>query len=633
MRRFFFPLGPEYHRGLYAGITLCLIFITYPASQRKLTNHPSVLDICFVILSILCCGYWITEFEALNFRAGAETQLDYFISLVGIPLGLEAARRVLGWPLPIIALVAIAFGVFGQYLPEPFEHAGFSLREIAVYLFLSNNGFFGLMTNILATFVILFIFFGAILDSIGASRLFIDLPMAMVGHKPGGPAKVAVLASALFGSISGSAIANTVSTGTFTIPLMKKSGFPPHVAGAIEPSASIGGMFLPPVMGAGGFIMAELTGIAYSKIMLYSLLPALIYFLSVIMLIHFEAGKQNLGITDRPKNLRTPAAILKSEGYLLMPLLTIAVLLLIGYSPGFSASAGIVLMLGIGIIQKRERRSPSQLWLASTKGVSNTLVIGATIGVIGVVIGIIELTGIGLQISSIFISAAQSFHLPDDILTSAPAVKATINQFSQVFLTIILTAIASLILGMGAPVTAAYLITVILVGPALADMGISIIAAHMIVYWLSQDSNITPPVCVAAYAGAAIAKADPWKTGWTAFKYSKMLYLMPILFAFHPAALMKGSTTNNLTFWLIMPLATLLFAAILQGFYIRRLKLWERGIGLILLITMLTTFDMARITAATIFLGLLLCIQIKSRKSLQHPLKVNPEEIPANQLP
>ena len=608
-----FPIGPQYHRGIYATLTLVMIFISFPFSSRSPSNRPSGIDIGLIVLSLITCGYWIVEFEALNFRAGAETQTDFIISVIGIPLGLEATRRVLGFSLPIIGIAAICFGLFGQYLPEPFEHAGFSIEEIAVYLFLSSNGFFGIMTNILATFVILFIFFGAILEAIGASRLFMDFPISILGHRPGGPAKVSVLASALFGSISGSAIANTVSTGTFTIPLMKKSGFPPRVAGAIEPAASIGGMFLPPVMGAGGFIMAELTGIPYSKIMLYSLIPALVYFGSIIMLIHFEAKKQGITATARSPHSPKPMDILKSDGYMVLPLAGVATMLLLGYSPGFSASSGIVLMVLMGLIQPKGRKTPKDLTKAAINGTSNTLIIGATIGVIGIIVGMIELTGIGLQISSMFLSLVDAVKLPTNWLGIDSSWILSADHLIQTLLTVILTAIASLILGMGAPVTAAYLITVVLVGPALTELGVSIIAAHMIVYWLSQDSNITPPVCVAAYAGAAIAKADPWQTGWTAFKYAKMLYLMPILFAFHPEALLGGTLLENIVFWLLIIPVTVLFAAVLQGYLFRPLTRWERLLLTVLMIGMLTRMEEVRWASLGLTVMIML-LQVRSQK-------------------
>ncbi|MCB1150171.1 TRAP transporter fused permease subunit, partial [bacterium] len=363
----------------------------------------------------------------------------------------------------------------------------------------------------------LFIFFGAFLQKSGAGRFFIDLPMALAGKSAGGPAKVAVMASALFGSVSGSAIANTVSTGAFTIPLMKRAGFRPHVAGAIEPAASIGGMFMPPIMGAGGFLMAELTETPYAHIMAIAIIPALLYFFSVFMMIHFEAKKQKIeGIreADAPHWTR----VLKEQWYYAMPLVIITVLMIIGKSPGYSAFWATLSCIGVSWVRKDTRMGPREIWDAIQTGAVNTLIIGATIGVIGIIVGTISLTGIGLKFSDIIISLASG----------------------NLLAAILLVGLASLVLGMGVPVTAAYLITAVLAVPPLTEMGVVLIAAHMIVYWFSQDSNITPPVCVAAYAGAAIAGSDPWKTGWTSFKFAKLLYVMPLLFAFTPSILFEG---------------------------------------------------------------------------------------------
>jgi len=411
----------------------------------------------------------------------------------------------------------LVYAYFGPYFPEVIAHRGFGFERLSTALYLTTNGVFGVMANVLATYVILFIFFGAFLHKSGAGKFFIDLPMALAGKTTGGPAKVAVIASALFGSVSGSAIANTVSTGAFTIPLMKRAGFKPHVAGAIEPSASIGGMFMPPIMGAGGFLMAELTETPYAYIMMIAIFPALLYFFSVFCMIHFEAKKQNItGIAG--EDLPHWTIVLKREWYFSLPLVIITVLMIMGRSPGYSAFWATLSCIAISWVRKETRMGPKEIWEAILTGARNTLIIGATLGVIGIIVGTISLTGIGLKFSDIIISLASG----------------------NLLAAILLVALASLVLGMGVPVTAAYLITAVLAVPPLAELGVVVIAAHMIVYWFSQDSNITPPVCVAAYAGAAIAGSDPWKTGWTSFKFAKLLYVMPILFAFTPQILFEG---------------------------------------------------------------------------------------------
>ncbi len=507
-------LGP-----LVVGVVILapVLFLLDRRLAPRAPENPSPLDIALAVISGGVVYYWIHEFEALNYRAGAETGLDAMVSIVGILLSLEVCRRVLGLAMTSIGIVMILYASFGAYLPDVIAHRGFGVERLATSLYLTTNGVFGVMANVLATYVILFIFFGAFLHKSGAGRFFIDLPMALAGKSTGGPAKVAVMASALFGSVSGSAIANTVSTGAFTIPLMKRAGFRPHVAGAIEPSASIGGMFMPPIMGAGGFLMAELTETPYSHIMLIAIFPAMLYFFSVFCMIHFEAKKHNIkGFVD--ENLPHWTVVLRQQWYFSLPLVIITVLMILGRSPGFSAFWATLSCIAISWVNKETRMGPKETWEAIQTGARNTLIIGATLGVIGIIVGTISLTGIGLKFSDIIISLAGGNLLP----------------------AILLVALASLVLGMGVPVTAAYLITAVLAVPPLTEMGVVLIAAHMIVYWFSQDSNITPPVCVAAYAGAAIAGSDPWKTGWTAFKFAKLLYVVPILFAFTPAILFEG---------------------------------------------------------------------------------------------
>jgi len=510
-------VGRLWPLALGAVVIAVVIHVIDDRLMRRWPENPTLSDLLLALASAAVVYYWLHEFEALNYRAGAETELDALVSVVGVVISLEVCRRVLGWSMTLIGVAALGYAYLGPYFPDVIAHRGFGFERLSTFLFLTTNGVFGVMANVLATYVILFIFFGAFLHKSGAGKFFIDLPMALAGRTTGGPAKVAVIASALFGSVSGSAIANTVSTGAFTIPLMKRAGFRPHVAGAIEPSASIGGMFMPPIMGAGGFLMAELTETPYAHIMLIAIAPALLYFFSVFCMIHFEAKKQKIyGIVE--ENAEHWTVVLKREWYFSMPLVIITVLMIKGYSPGFAAFWATISCIVISWFRKETRMGPKEVWEAILTGAQNTLIIGATLGVIGIIVGTISLTGIGLKFSDIIISLAGG----------------------NLLAAIVLVGLASLVLGMGVPVTAAYLITAVLAVPPLTEMGVVLIAAHMIVYWFSQDSNITPPVCVAAYAGAAIAGSDPWKTGWTSFKYAKLLYVMPLLFAFTPAILFEG---------------------------------------------------------------------------------------------
>jgi TRAP transporter 4TM/12TM fusion protein len=297
-----------------------------------------VVDYLLILLSILSIGYWILNFEAINYRTGAENALDKTVAVVGVLIGIELARRVVGNAFVIIGIVMILYGVYGPYAPDLFAHPGDTFPNLCTTIYYMSDGVFGIMANVLATYVILFRSFRRLSRKKRCPAVFIDWPLAAVGHKIGGPAKVSVIASGLFGSISGSAIANTVSTGAFTIPMMKKAGFRPHIAGGIEPAASIGGMFMPPIMGAGGFIMAELTGVPYSRIMLVGLFPAFMYFFSVFMMVHYEAKKFNI-VGERSEH--SAMEILKKEWFFTMPLIIITIFMLSGYSPGYSAILGL----------------------------------------------------------------------------------------------------------------------------------------------------------------------------------------------------------------------------------------------------------------------------------------------------
>jgi TRAP transporter 4TM/12TM fusion protein len=533
------PAPTQYHRGVYIVITYILVLLVY----RLPTIWGRIVDYILIAASIVTIGYWITNFEVINYRSGAETDLDKAIAMVGVLVGVELARRVVGPIFVIIGTVMLIYGVYGEYAPELISHAGDTFPDLATSLFYKSDGVFGIMANVLATYILLFVIFGAFLEKSGAQRFFIDFPLAAVGHKTGGTAKVSVIASGLFGSISGSAIANTVSTGAFTIPMMKRSGFRPHVAGGIEPAASIGGMFMPPIMGAGGFIMAELTGVPYSQIMLVALFPAFMYFFSVFVMVHYEAKRSNI-VGEKSKE--SAKDILKKEWFYIMPLVVITIFMLMGYSPGYSAILGIITCIAVSWVKKDTRIDGKAFLEASRAGAEQSLKIGATVGVIGIIVGVLTYSGLVLTFADIIIELAAG----------------------RLFLTILLIALASLVLGMGVPVTAAYLITAVVAVPALTHLGVNEIAAHMIVYWLSQDSNITPPVCIAAFAGATIAKANMWKTAFNAFKFAKFLYLGPFLFGYVPGFSLNGSSWDIAITFVLIIIGTWGYSWFLSGIWI-----------------------------------------------------------------
>jgi len=532
------PAATQFHRGIYVIITYILVFLVY-RSKHLLAR---VGDFLLIALSVTTLGYWILNFEVINYRAGAETEIDKWIAVAGVLVGVEVARRVVGLVFVVMGAIMLTYGVFGEYAPELISHAGDTFPDLCTSIFYKSDGVFGIMANVLATYIILFVIFGAFLEKSGAQRFFIDFPLAAVGHKIGGPGKVSVIASGLFGSISGSAIANTVSTGAFTIPMMKKAGFEKHVAGGIEPAASLGGMFMPPIMGAGGFIMAEMTGLPYSHIMLVAIFPALMYFFSVFVMVHYYAKRNNI---VGEKSERSAREIFKQEWFYILPLVVITILMLMGYSPGYSAIIGIVTCIGVSWFRKETRVDLRGFVAASRAGAEASLKIGATVGVIGIIIGVLTYSGLVLTFADIVIELADG----------------------KLYLTILFIALASLVLGMGVPVTAAYLITAVVAVPALTHLGVNQIAAHMIVYWLSQDSNITPPVCIAAFAGATIAKANMWATAWMAFKFAKFLYLAPFIFGYVPAFSLDGSGSDIAITFLLVFFGTWLYSWLLSGIW------------------------------------------------------------------
>ena len=577
----------QFHLGFYMLLTFALIGIFYRCRKNSPASRPSLIDLGMIALSIFTIGYWIVEYPNLVNRAGNYSHLDIFVGGVAIVISFEVSRRTVGWALPIIAMIGILYALFGRSLPDAIAHRGFPIRRIIEYCFFSQAGVFGIMANVMATYVILFIFFGAFLEKSGVGQFFINLPMSIAGRSIGGAAKVSVMTSGFFGSVAGSAIANTVATGTFTIPLMKRTGFRPHIAGAVEASASVGGQFLPPVMGAGAFLMAERTGLPYSQIALLSIMPAVLYFLSVWVMVHFEAKKQGLE--------RIPAAeipkllpLLKSGWYYLLPLLTLVGILIAGYTAYKAAFFAILVTIAVSYFRPETRLTPKRIWEAMVTGAKNSLAIGGAVATIGIIVAVIDLTGLG----RIF---------PDLVLSVAGSNKA---------IAILFLAAASLVLGMGIPVTAAYLITSELAVPILTtpEMGIPIIAAHLIIFWLSQDSNITPPVALGAYAGAAIARADPWQTGWACFKFSKLLYIMPLLFAY-THILFTGGTFFSYTLSVVSAVVgTVIFSIVTMGYFVRKTQ-WYEWILLALAAFLAYTYNIWTFVIAIVLVAVVYTLQ------------------------
>ncbi|MDP6364577.1 MAG: TRAP transporter fused permease subunit [Nitrospinota bacterium] len=527
-------------------------------------RRSQVINFALMGLAIVCLGYFVQNYLDLQDRTGAWTPTDFWMALLAICLSLEAARRGLSIWIPSIAVFALLYAHFGSYFPGQISHRGSTIHQIVNYTFYSQEGIFGVMTSVMATYVLIFIYLGAFMNRSGMGQFFIDMPLALAGRTAGGPAKVAVLASAIFGSISGSSIANIVSTGTFTIPLMKKVGFRPHVAGAVENSASLGGQLLPPVMGSGAFVMAEITGVPYVKIMAMAAFPALLYLFSIGIIVHLEAKRNGIsGMAD--EDLQTPMKVFREGWFHLLPLMILLVFLIAGFSPDLCAAVAIVSIIGINwvrmglahyvpdsFVSPKEKMGLRGIFDSLVDGTENSLIVGSAAASVGIIVGMVALTGLGLKMSYLLVELSGG----------------------SLLFAIFMVAVASLVLGMALPITASYLVLVVLAGPALESLGVPLIAAHMIVFWLSQDSNITPPVCLGAYVAASIAGADPWKTGWMSFRFAKMLYVIPLLFAYTPI-LLTGSA--KLAVWVMVAavVGTIAFSAWTMGYFLRRTSIVE----------------------------------------------------------
>ena len=511
---------PEVIRGTFIGGIGVLIFlekILHVKDLKDLKKNFNYRDGIFSFLMFLTTLYFIFEFPNISRRAGLPNKWDIFFGSIVIGLSLEVTRRKTGYPLFFIGFGFFLYNFAGPILPGVLSHAGFSLSRTMGFLYTSLYGVYGRVTQIFATYVFMFILFGSVMRATGAAKFFVDLPYMLTYNSRGAAAKSAVIASGIMGSVSGSAVANVMTTGIFTIPLIKKSGYKNYEAAAIETAASTGGQLVPPIMGAGAFVMAELTGIPYSRIITVSIIPALLYFFSLMIIVHREGLKRDI-VKERIEKEERKIIIknlLTNGWFYFLPIIFLFVFLFLGYSPVYSAFWAILINIVTTFIFKGKKISFYKIFRAFKEGTENILFVGSAVGTIGIIIGTVYLTGLGLKFSGLILSLSLGY-LP---------------------LMLVLIALASYVLGMGLTVTSSYIILAVLAAPALIEAGVSLMGAHLIIFWLSQDANITPPVCLAAYSAAGIAKADPIKTGWTSLRYAKVIYIVPLLMAYTPILL------------------------------------------------------------------------------------------------
>jgi TRAP transporter 4TM/12TM fusion protein len=541
----------QYFRGIAILYSLVLPLLLYKGWKGDRADRPSVLDLLVAAGAAAGVVYWIVNYEQMAYRAGDYTVVDVWMGVVVIIVAIEAARRVLGMDMALCAIVPIVYALFGNYLPYIIGHKGYSVRRIIEYVYLTNDGVFGIMAEVLAEFIIPFVAFGAFLERAGVAKFFVDISLAGLGRIAGGPAQASVVSSMLMGTISGSPIAETVTKGPITIPLMKKAGFPGHIAGAVEAAASNGAAIMPPVMGAGAFVMSEMTGIPYVEIIKVALIPGLLYFLSVGVMIYFESKK--LGLRGLPREeLPRSLEVWKRGWYLLLPIVVLIAVMLAGYSPQFAAFYAIVSTIIVSWFRKETRMGPKQIWLALVDAGKNCLFVAALTGAVGILIGVLSLTGIIVRFPYILVDLAGQ----------------------SVLLTVALIACATFVLGLPLPITATFRGVAVIGAPALMKLGVPVLSAHLIIFWLALDSNITPPVAMGPFAAAAIAQSDPMKTGWTCFRFAKVIYLMPVLFAY-THILFTGTPGQNIAAIASATLGTVMFSIVSTGFFHVRTTLIE----------------------------------------------------------
>jgi TRAP transporter 4TM/12TM fusion protein len=511
-------VSTETNRGLYLMFTSVLVFLLFPARRGAPKTRPSVVDLVLVAATVASIGYWMDQYaEYAIDRVSAPSAWDLGMGVVGILVILETSRRVLGPIITLIALVFLAQLYYGELLPGKLAHPGMTVERIIEFTFSTQEAMFGVVTATFATFVFPFMILGGFLERSGAGTFFMELGTALAGRWRGGPAKVAVLTSAFFGSISGSSVANVVATGSFTIPLMKRIGYKPEHAGAIEAIASTGGQFMPPIMGAGVFILATLTQTDYLSIALMNVIPALLFFIFLIYMVDLQALRS--GLKGLPaEEIPSVREVLKRGWHFFIPLAVVLGLLFIGYSPEVGAFWGTISTMVLSWRRRETRMMPRDVFKALASGGHNNTSAGAAIGALGVIIGGIVLSGLGLKFSAVLVEMAGG----------------------NLFLTIVLVTLISIIIGMGSSTTGSYIILSVVAAPALVQLNVPEVAAHLVVFYAACLSNITPPVCVSAYAGAAIAGADPMRTGFAALKFGASLALIPFSFVYAPALLLYG---------------------------------------------------------------------------------------------
>ena len=546
---FFGPPDAYVLRSTHLGFALVLAYLILPWRSSGKIDQPGWFDLVLLLGSLAAAAYPIlfnTYIVNRMYYVDPLRPADFVLGIMMIILLLEATRRAVGLALPLTAALFLVYAYF---------FAGFDIEILLDQLYMTTEGVFGIPTSVSATFVMLFILFGTFVERTGTGRLFMDFAMSLTGHTAGGPAKVACITSGLFGSVSGSAVANVMTTGTFTIPLMKRIGYRPAFAGAVEAVASTGGQIMPPIMGAAAFVMAEFLGVSYLTVAAFALLPALLYYVALFAAVHFEAKRT--GMRGLPRDeLPNLGQVLVERGHLFLPLLIIIGVLLAGYSAPFAALCGIVSVVPTALLRRSTRQYVrlDNILEALVAGARNTVPVALACACAGIVIGVITLTGLGIEFTSLVLAASQN----------------------SLIIALVLTMIAGIILGMGMPTTPAYIVQVALLVPAIVNLGIAVEAAHMFVFYYAILSAITPPVAMAVYAANGISRAGLWDSGVTALKLGATGYIVPFMFVFGPSLLLIGHWSTVALSVLTATTGVVCLAAGLTGYLLGAASMWQR---------------------------------------------------------
>ncbi|WP_417728742.1 TRAP transporter permease [Roseovarius sp.] len=581
---------PDAARWGLIGLSLLLGLTALPI--ERLGGHGDRLSIVDWPLAIIGCAsslYLIVFFDTIFIQnVGFPQPLDYILGLFAIIIVLEAARRTMGEVLPVIGTLALLYAVFGPYLPGDLAHRGYNIIRLVNHLYLGTEGIYGIAIGVVATFVFHFVLFGVLAQKSGLGQLFIDLASIVAGRYSGGPAKVAVVSSGFFGMISGSPIANTVTTGAFTIPMMKSKGFSPQFAAATEASASCGGQVTPPIMGAAAFVMTEMLGVPYNELILIAIIPACFHYLSTLLMVHLEAKRLNLtGI--EPDKLPQFLDVLVRSWHLFIPLVTMVTLLLMKFTPFLAAFWGIVLTVGcsfipvilqtVGLGKRMDASSaltPRKLKESLESGAQQSIAITAACACVGFILGVTTLTGMGFKFSGAVLDAATWLGMT---IAAFDPVGVLSENGATLFFALIFVAVACIIMGAGIPTTPTYIILAAIAAPALQELGIPLLATHFFVFYYGVLADITPPVALAAYAGAGIAGSDPMRTGMTAFRLSMGKALVPMMFIYAPSLLFIDFTWWDFSLALssgVLSIVALSVAYI--GFFKTNIARWQKWV-------------------------------------------------------